>query len=127
MRPFRVATFRHSWDHARGGATVEVREDENIEMPEATCDPQNLACAMSAVLLRRDTERRLRGVLARVAALLPPPATDRWYCAECGHRIEPKPGRKYCGSGCRARAWKWEHRNAPKPGTTAPKMGTEAA
>jgi len=29
VRPFTVATFRYSWDHARGGPSVEVREGEN--------------------------------------------------------------------------------------------------
>ena len=116
MRPFTVATFRHSWDHARGGATVEVREDENtvergplVNRP-AVYDPQSLALAFVNVMQRRTLERRSWCVLTRLATLLPPIANDRFYCADCGKRMEPKPGRKYCSGGCRARAWKWEHR-----------------
>jgi len=116
VRPFTVATFRHSWDHARGGATVEVREDENAHegVPPgnhcATHDPQSLAKAFVNVMQRRALVRRSWCVLTRLATLLPPIAADRFYCADCGKRMEPKPGRKYCSTGCRARAWKWEHR-----------------
>lgn len=78
-------------------------------------DPRLLIAAARSMARRRQriaSERQLAAVLAAQfwPALIRTP--DRTYCAYCGRRIDPKPGRKFCSDLHRIRAWKAEHKEA---------------